>query len=73
MYIERPKELFQPCVIKKLDDHEGLIVAIKYNKCSSEVLVRYYAGMSVLHTWFFDFEIELKEPKKTGKEFFKDY
>lgn len=73
MYIERPKELFQPCVIKKMDDHEGLIVSIKYNKCSSEVLVRYYAGLTVLHNWFYDFEIELKEPKDAQKDFFKDY
>lgn len=71
MYIERPKELFQPCVIKKMDDHEGLIVSIRYNKCSSEVLVRYYAGLSVIHNWFYDFEIELKEPKESKKDFFR--
>lgn len=71
MYIKRPKELFQPCIIKKMDDHEGLIVSIRYNKCSSEVLVRYYAGLTVLHNWFYDFEIELKEPKQNKNDFFK--
>lgn len=54
-----------------MDDHEGLIVSIKYNKCSSEVLVRYYAGLTVLHNWFYDFEIELKEPKQNKNDFFK--
>lgn len=73
MYIERPKELFKDCVIKKMNNHDGLIVSIKYDRCGSEVLVKYYAGMSVIYNWFYDFEVELKEPQDHGVNFFKDY
>lgn len=73
MYIERPKELFRPCIIKTLDDHEGLIISIVYDKCGAELLVRYYMYGQLVHNWFFDFEIELKEPREKGKEFFKEY
>lgn len=73
MYIERPPELFQPCIIKPLDDQEGLIVSIFYSKCACEVYVRYFMYGQVMQNWFFDFEIELKEPIKHRKDFFKDY
>lgn len=73
MYIERPKELFQPCIIKPLDAQEGLIISINYNKNACEILVRYFMYGQVVQNWFYDFEIELKEPKIKGKEFFKDY
>lgn len=71
MYIERPFELFKSCIIKPLDDHEGLIVSIRHDRCGSELLVRYYEFGTVRHTWFYDFELELKEPKKRGNDFFK--
>lgn len=73
MYIEKPKELFKPCIILPLDDHEGLIVRIRYDKCGAEVLVRYFMHGALLHNWFFDFEIELKQPKDKDKNFFKEY
>ena len=71
MYIDRPKELFRPCIIKPLDDHEGLIVSINYNKCACEVLVRYFMFGQLMQNWFFDFEIELKEPIEHSKDFFR--
>lgn len=71
MYIERPKELFKTCKIKPLDDHEGIIIAIRHDRCGSELLVRYYDYNSVRHNWFYDFELELKEFKKRGNDFFK--
>lgn len=73
MYIEKPPELFKPCIIKPLDDYEGLIVSIKYDCCSSRVLVRYFVHNTVMHNWFYDFELELKQPKDHNKDFFKDY
>ena len=73
MYIERPAELFKPCIIKPLDDHEGLIVRIVYDKCGAEILVRYFMYGTVTYNWFYDFELELKNPVEKGKEFFKDY
>ena len=72
MYIERPKELFKPCIIKPLDDKEGLIVQMRYDACKSMILVRYFDFAGIRHDWFFDFELELKEPNNT-KSFFKDY
>ena len=56
MYIEKPKELFKHCIITPLDDHEGLIVSIKYDCCSCMVLVRYFMHGTLLHNWFYDFE-----------------
>ena len=73
MFIEKPKELFKHCVIKPLDDQEGLIVRIKYDRCGAELLVRYYTFGTVLHNWFYDFELELKEPVEHKRIFFKDY
>lgn len=73
MYIQRPKELFQPCIIKPLDEQEGLIIAIVYNKCACELRVRYFMYGQIFENWFFDFEIELKEPKAKNKDYFKDY
>lgn len=73
MYIEKPRELFKPCIILPLDEHEGLIVRIKYDKCGTEALVRYFMYGSVLHNWFYDFELELKEPKDKNRSYFKDY
>ena len=71
MYIERPRELFQPCVITKLDDHEGLIVSINHERCGSMILVRYYMYGQIRHDWFYDFEIELKRPKEHKYDFFR--
>lgn len=71
MYIEQPRELFKPCIIKPLDDHDGLIVCIKHDVCNTRILVRYFLYSQIRHDWFFDFELELKEPKKRGKDFFK--
>lgn len=73
MYIERPKELFMPCIIKPLDDHEGRIIRIRFDKCGCELLVRYFMYGQVIHNWFFDFEIELKEPIYHKNDFFKEY
>jgi hypothetical protein len=71
MYIERPKALFQPCIIKPLDDQEGLIVRIRFDKCGAEVLVRYFVFSQVVYNWFYDFDIELKEPKTKQQDFFR--
>ena len=72
MLIERPKELFRTCVIKPLEQ-EGLIVRIRYDRCGAELLVRYYTYGTVTHNWFYDFELELKEPKNNDKAFLKEY
>lgn len=72
MYIEKPKELFKHCIILPLDQ-EGLITRIKYDACGVELLVRYFMYGSVLHNWFYDFELELKQPKDNSKNFFKEY
>ena len=73
MFIEKPRELFKHCIIKPLDNQEGLIVRIKYDKCGAELLDRYFYLGTVLHNWFYDFEIELKEPNQHGVNFFKEY
>lgn len=79
MDIERPKELFKPCIIKPFKDkneteQEGLIIAIRYDRCGSEVLVRYFMHGMVKTHWFFDFEIEMKkQPIKSHNKFFKEY
>lgn len=71
MIIERPKELFKPCVIKPFDNQEGLIISIKYDRCGCEVLVRYFMHGVIKTHWFFDFEIEMKETDlKIKKSFF---
>jgi len=72
LFIERPKELFKYCIIKPLEQ-EGIITRIKYDRCGAELLVRYYTFGTVMHNWFYDFELELKEPKESNKNFFKDY
>lgn len=71
MYIERPEELFKPCIIKPLNDQEGLITRIRYDKCGAELFVRYFMYGSVIHNWFYDFEIEIKYPKKESSDFFR--
>lgn len=73
MNIERPEQLFKPCIIKPFKDHqeqEGLIIAIRYDRCGSEVLVRYFMHGMIKTHWFFDFEIEMKEPKRERRSFF---
>ena len=72
MYIERPKELFKPCTIKPMDDKEGIIVQLRYDACKCMILVRYFDFAGIRHDWFFDFELELKEPDNK-RNFFKDY
>jgi hypothetical protein len=72
LFIERPKELFKHCIIKPLEQ-EGIITRIRYDRCGAELLVRYYTFGTVMHNWFYDFELELKEPKESNKDFFKDY
>jgi len=73
VYVERPKELFRHCIIKPLDDQEGLIVSVLYDKCGTELYVRYYNHGILTHNWFYDFELELKEPKDNSRNYFKDY
>lgn len=66
MYIEKPSCLFKSCVIKPFDDLEGLIIAIKYDKCGAEVLVRYVLYGALRYDWFYDFDVELKKPIEKG-------
>lgn len=73
MYIEKPKELFKPCIIKPLGDQEGLITSIKYDICGIELLVRYFMHGTVLHNWFYDFELEPLQRINHNKDFFKEY
>lgn len=70
MNIERPKELFKPCIIKPFENQEGLIIAIRYDRCGCEVLVRYFMHGMIKTHWFFDFEIEMKKPTIQKKNFF---
>lgn len=73
MYIERPKELFKPCTIEKMDNKDGMIVAIRYDACKCMILVRYFDFSGIREDWFYDFELELREPKDKERDFFKDY
>ena len=73
MYIEAPWQLFKPCIIKPLDDHEGMIVCIKHDICLTRVLVRYFMHGAIQHNWFFDFEVEIKKHNNHNKDFFKEY
>lgn len=74
MYIETPKELLKPCIIKPIDDQEGTIIAIKIDRFGCELLVRYISHGMVINNWFFDSEIELKkEQMKPHTKFFKEY
>lgn len=72
MFIEKPKELFKHCLIKPLEQ-EGLIVRIRYDRCGAELLVRYYIFGGIAHNWFYDFELELKEPEQKTTTFFREY
>ena len=73
MFIERPKELFMPCIIKPLDDKEGLITAIRYDACKCMIQVRYFDFAGIRHDWFYDFELELKNLREKDKAFFRSY
>ena len=73
MFIERPKELFMPCIIKPLDDKEGLITAIRYDACKCMIQVRYFDFAGIRHDWFYDFELELKNLRDKDKAFFRSY
>lgn len=66
MNIQRPEYLLKNCIIKPFDDLEGLIVAVKHDRCGSEILVRYILYGAMRMDWFYDFDIELKEPTKKG-------
>ena len=63
MQIEKPDILFKECIIKPLEYQEGLITAIKFNKCDIEIQVRYFIQGHAIYQWFFDFDIELKTDK----------
>lgn len=73
MYIEKPKELFMPCTIEKMDGKEGTIVCIRYDACKCMILVRYYDFSGIREDWFYDFELELREPKGKERDFFRSY
>ena len=73
MYIERPKELFMPCTIEKMDNKEGVIVCIRYDACKCMILVRYFDFSGIREDWFYDFELELREPKDKERDFFRSY
>ena len=74
MLIEKPIELLKKCIIKPFDEQEGTIIAIRYDRCGSEILVRYFDNGFIKNNWFFDYEIELKEtPTKKHIKFFKEY
>lgn len=73
MFIEKPRELFKTCIIKPLDDKEGIITEIRYNACKCMLFVRYFDFAGIRHDWFFDFELEIKEPENDKKDFFRDY
>lgn len=70
MYLEKPDILFKDCIIKPLDDQEGLIIAVRHNKCQSEIQVRYFVHGQAVFQWFFDFDIELKTDKVKEVGFF---
>ena len=44
-----------PCIIKPLDDKEGLITAIRYDACKCMIQVRYFDFAGIRHDWFYDF------------------
>lgn len=73
MHIERPKELFMPCTIEKMDNKDGMIVCIRYDACKCMILVRYFDFSGIREDWFYDFELELREPKNKEKDFFRSY
>jgi hypothetical protein len=73
LFIERPKELFMPCIIKPMDDKEGLITAIRYDACKCMLQVRYFDFAGIRHDWFYDFELELKNLREKDKAFFRSY
>lgn len=72
MFIETPSYLFKNCIIKPFDDLEGLIIAAKYDRCGSELLVRYVLYGTLRMDWFYDFDIELKKPIEKGMAILKE-
>lgn len=68
MQIEKPDILFKECVIKPLDDMEGLITAIRFDECRTKIQVRYFLGGLPHFVWFFDTDIELKIERIKVKE-----
>lgn len=73
MYIQRPDELFMPCIIKPMEDKDGLIIAIKYDACKCMLLVRYFDFSGIRTDWFYDFELEMKPINDKDKNFFRSY
>lgn len=72
MYIEKPDFLFKNCIIKPFDDLEGLIIAVKYDRCGAEVLVRYVLYGALRMDWFYDFDVEIKKPIEKGVVMLKE-
>ena len=67
MFIEKPYALFKDCVIKPFDDLDGLITAVRYDRCGCEIQVRYILHGFMRENWFYDFDIELKDKQEDKK------
>lgn len=72
MRLESSRIIFKPCIIEPLEGAEGLILATKCDKNGCEILVRYFVFGNKKVEWFFDFDIELAEPKKSSNFFYKE-
>ena len=60
MHIKINDIIYKPCLIKPLDDLEGVIVALNQSKKGTELQVRYFINGEHRLEWFFDFDIFLK-------------
>ena len=60
MHIEINDIIYKSCLIKPLDDLEGVIVALNQSKKGTELQVRYFINGEHRLEWFFDFDIFLK-------------
>ena len=61
MNIEINEILYKPCLIKPLDDLEGVIIALNQSKKGTELQIRYFINGEHRLEWFFDFDIDLKD------------
>ena len=60
MEIQLNECIYKPCVIKPLDNLEGVIIALNQSKKGTELQVRYFINGEHRLEWFFDFDISLK-------------
>lgn len=61
-YSSLSKYLYQECEITALEDQSGVITAIGLFHTGLQFKVRYFIDGQYKEEWFYDFDIEFKDP-----------